>query len=68
MKTKILSESSKCQAAADDLLLQVSQIMEKAEFTIDADERFALYKEAMEKNNKAYVLIAKARELRENGH
>lgn len=63
MKTKMRRESSKYQAEADVLLTEVGQLLAKAETTMDGSERHKIYRQAMEKNNEAYELIAKAREL-----
>ena len=63
MKTETRRESSKYQAAADEILTEVSQLLAKSETTIDVSERHKIYRQAMDKNNEAYELIAKAREL-----
>lgn len=65
MKTEPLTESAKCQATADDLLTEVSHLLDKSETTFDASDRFELYRQAMEKSSEAHELIAKARELKE---
>jgi hypothetical protein len=63
MKTEMRRESSKYQAAADELLTEVSQLLAEAEITMDISNRHKIYRQAMEKNTEAYELIAKAREL-----
>ena len=63
MKTEMRRQSSKYQAIADELLTSVSQLLAKAETVMDISQRHKIYRQAMEKNNEAYELIAKAREL-----
>jgi hypothetical protein len=59
-----LRKSAECAAAGKRLLTDVSNLLTKAAKTLDSKERHSLYLEAMEKSNRAYSLLAKAKAIK----
>ena len=58
-------EPAECEQAAAGLLTFVNNLIEKAAGTFDSLQRHEIYLEAMKVSNRAYDLLARAKELEE---
>jgi hypothetical protein len=64
MDTKLLRESKRYREAAKKIFKEVETLLGKAQISADLAEQYKLYLQAMEMSNKAYNLMAKAKELK----
>jgi hypothetical protein len=59
-----LQKAAECKAAGKRLLTDVNNLLAKAGKTLDSGERYSLYLKAMEKSNRAYCLLGKAKKIK----
>jgi hypothetical protein len=61
-------KSEKCRKTAQNLLTEVSRLVNQAAKTVDNVERRELYLQAMVMSNEAYDLLGKARKISGKTH
>jgi hypothetical protein len=66
MKNEQFMEASQLEAKAQNLLTDVSRLIEKARLAVDTPEQREVYLRAMRQAQKAYSLIARAKKLSGN--